>query len=80
MLLSLRRLGSFELNVFSRVPANIAAMAARLAEIRQAVAGRRAIARMDARMLSDIGLSPAEAVQEINRRPWDTKAIPRRYR
>ncbi len=80
MLLSLRRLGFFESNVVSRAGASIALMAARLAEIRQAVQGRRAIARMDARMLSDIGLSRAEAMREINRKPWDTKAIPRRCR
>jgi uncharacterized protein YjiS (DUF1127 family) len=50
---------------------------ARLAEMRRAVEGRRAIARMDARMLADIGLSQGEAMHEASRRPWDT--VPRRF-
>jgi uncharacterized protein YjiS (DUF1127 family) len=49
----------------------------RLEEMRVAIAGRRAIARMDARMLSDIGLSPSEAMEEINRKPWDITTRPR---
>jgi uncharacterized protein YjiS (DUF1127 family) len=44
----------------------------RWAEIRAAIAGRRALAAMDARMLADIGLSTCEATEEINRKPWDT--------
>jgi uncharacterized protein YjiS (DUF1127 family) len=44
----------------------------RIADMRRAIEGRRAIAHMDERMLSDIGLSRSEALQEINRRPWDT--------
>jgi len=43
----------------------------RVVEMRSAAAGRRAIGQMDERMLSDIGLSRAEAMVEINRRPWD---------
>jgi len=43
----------------------------RLEEIRVTVAGRRALAKMDARMLADIGLSPSEAAEEVNRKPWD---------
>jgi|GEM_PF-6740289 uncharacterized protein YjiS (DUF1127 family) len=50
----------------------LAHMARRVAEMRRAVEGRRAIARMDARMLADIGLSRAEAVEEVSRKPWDT--------
>jgi uncharacterized protein YjiS (DUF1127 family) len=49
-----------------------------IAEMRQAVAGRRAIARMDARMLADIGLSRAEAQHEVNRLPWDIAARDRK--
>ena len=48
------------------------AVIARLSEMRRAVEGRRAIARMDARMLADIGLSHGEAIEEASRRPWDT--------
>jgi uncharacterized protein YjiS (DUF1127 family) len=44
---------------------------ARLHAIRRAVLERRALARMDARMLADIGLSRAEAEAEVNRKPWD---------
>jgi uncharacterized protein YjiS (DUF1127 family) len=44
---------------------------ARLHAMRQAVRERRALAQMDTRMLSDIGLSRAEAEAEINRKPWD---------
>jgi uncharacterized protein YjiS (DUF1127 family) len=43
----------------------------RLAVIRATLKGRRALARMDARMLSDIGITPTQAEFEINRRPWD---------
>jgi len=50
----------------------LARMARRVAEMRRAVEGRQAIARMDARMLADIGLSRAEAVEEVSRKPWDT--------
>jgi uncharacterized protein YjiS (DUF1127 family) len=43
----------------------------RVRAMRHAVRERRALAMMDARMLSDIGLSRAEAETEINRKPWD---------
>ena len=43
---------------------------------------RAVLAEMDARMLADIGLSRAEALQEARRRPWDLvpviTLIPRR--
>jgi uncharacterized protein YjiS (DUF1127 family) len=32
---------------------------------------RRYLSEMDARMLKDIGLSRAEALEEASRRPWD---------
>ncbi|MDE2240812.1 MAG: DUF1127 domain-containing protein [Rhodospirillales bacterium] len=51
--------------------------AARLVEIYRAIEGRRAIAQMDARMLADIGLSRADAAEEIRRKPWDTGAVRR---
>jgi uncharacterized protein YjiS (DUF1127 family) len=44
---------------------------ARLRAITHAIEGRRALARMDARMLSDIGISSCQAAHEINRKPWD---------
>ncbi len=47
------------------------ALRARLVQMREAAIGRRQIAKMDDRMLADIGLSRAEASMEINRRPWD---------
>ncbi len=49
----------------------LARMARRAVEMRRAMEGRKAISRMDARMLADIGLSRAEALEEINRKPWD---------
>ncbi|MDE1907043.1 MAG: DUF1127 domain-containing protein [Rhodospirillales bacterium] len=48
-----------------------------LAEMRRAIKGRRAIAQMDARMLADIGMSRAEAQEEVQRKPWDTGPLPR---
>jgi len=55
---------------------NIWAAAQRLCRhfgaMRQAMASRRALARMDDRMLADIGLSQSEAAFEMNRKPWDT--------
>jgi uncharacterized protein YjiS (DUF1127 family) len=68
MLLSAGLRLRFEFDVSRRLRGVIA----RIAEMRHAVEGRRAIARMDARMLSDIGLSHGEALDEIGRRPWDT--------
>jgi uncharacterized protein YjiS (DUF1127 family) len=46
--------------------------------MRQAMAGRRALARMDDRMLADIGRSQSEAAFEMNRKPWDTAPLERR--
>lgn len=37
----------------------------------QAAESRRHLAEMDARMLADIGISRAEALQEASRAPWD---------
>jgi uncharacterized protein YjiS (DUF1127 family) len=37
----------------------------------QAFETRRHLAEMDARMLSDIGISRAEALDEAARAPWD---------
>jgi uncharacterized protein YjiS (DUF1127 family) len=70
MLLSISgaRRARFEFFQFTRLRAALA----RLVEMRHAVEGRRAIARMDARMLADIGLSHGEAIEEASRRPWDT--------
>lgn len=39
---------------------------------------RRDLAEMDARMLQDIGISRADAMQEVNRAPWDLEAPHRR--
>ncbi len=44
--------------------------------MRQTVAGRRALARMDERMFADIGISQSEAAFEMNRKPWDTAPWP----
>jgi uncharacterized protein YjiS (DUF1127 family) len=46
--------------------------------MRQAMAGRRALARMDDRMLADIGISRRDAAYEMNRKPWDTAPSERR--
>jgi uncharacterized protein YjiS (DUF1127 family) len=45
-----------------------------LHSMRHAVESRRALAQMDARTLSDIGISAAEREAEINRKPWDIAA------
>lgn len=47
---------------------------AMLRRMHQVMEGRRAIAQMDRRMLSDIGLSRAEAQEEVSRKPWDSAA------
>ena len=72
MLLSIGSRLRFDLDVFRSAQALICYVA----EMRQAVSGRRAIARMDDRMLSDIGLSHGDAQAEISRRPWDVSAKP----
>jgi uncharacterized protein YjiS (DUF1127 family) len=41
-----------------------------------AIESRRHLAEMDARMLSDIGISRCEALEEAARAPWDL--VPRR--
>jgi uncharacterized protein YjiS (DUF1127 family) len=40
----------------------------------QAIESRRHLAEMDRRMLADIGLSRAEALEEARRAPWDLAA------
>ena len=42
-----------------------------LNRILQAVESRRHLAEMDRRMLADIGISRAEALDEAARAPWD---------
>lgn len=42
-----------------------------LRRVLQAVETRRQLAEMDRRMLSDIGISRAEALEEAARAPWD---------
>jgi uncharacterized protein YjiS (DUF1127 family) len=42
-----------------------------MAEAMRTVGTRRALAQMDDRMLKDIGLSRAEALEEADRKPWD---------
>jgi uncharacterized protein YjiS (DUF1127 family) len=42
-----------------------------LAEAMRTVSTRRSLAQMDDRMLKDIGLTRAEALQEAERKPWD---------
>ena len=42
-----------------------------LAETLRAAATRRQLAEMDDRMLKDIGITRAEALEEANRAPWD---------
>lgn len=42
-----------------------------LRRILHAAESRRELARMDPRMLSDIGISRAEALREAARAPWD---------
>jgi uncharacterized protein YjiS (DUF1127 family) len=44
--------------------------------MRQAVAGRHALARMDERMFADIGISRSDAAYEMNRKPWETAPSP----
>lgn len=47
------------------------ALIARLAEARALRRQRRALTRLDARLLRDIGLTRSEAVEEARRRLWD---------
>ena len=44
---------------------------ARFREMRMAARTRRLLSGMDARMLRDIGISPADARVEAGRWPWD---------
>ncbi len=48
-----------------------------LHRVLQAIESRRQLASMDRRMLADIGISRAEALEEARRAPWDL-APPRR--
>jgi len=60
----------------ARIWAAVQLLFHRLRAMRQAVAGRRALAGMDERMFADIGISQSEAAFEINRKPWDTAPSP----
>lgn len=48
----------------------------RLGRCVQAIRSRRQLAALDDRLLSDIGISRAEALEEASRAPWDL--VPRR--
>lgn len=48
-----------------------------LAAMFRAIESRRRLAEMDARMLRDIGVTPAEALEEAERAPWDLSPRPR---
>lgn len=48
------------------------AFRARLASMRRAAETRRELGTLNARLLSDIGVSRAEAAREAERWPWDT--------
>lgn len=48
-----------------------------LRRVLHAAESRRELVRMDARMLSDIGISRAEALHEAARAPWDLSQPPR---
>lgn len=48
-----------------------------LRRVLHASESRRQLAEMDHRMLADIGLSRAEALEEAARTPWDLKATRR---
>ncbi len=45
-----------------------------LAEAMRTVSTRRSLAQMDDRMLKDIGLTRADALEEASRKPWDLDA------
>ena len=57
----------------ARSPARprLPAMLARLGEMWRTAESRRHLARLDDRMLKDIGLSRADALAEAARPPWD---------
>ena len=65
--------GWFRLSFDVWMPARL--LMERLAGMRQAVIGRRALAQMDARMLADIGLCRASASEQTDRRRWDVRPI-----
>jgi len=73
MLLSIGSRFRFQLDFLT--PAR--ALLARFEQMREVAAGRRAIARMDERLLADIGLSRGQALEEVSRRPWDVAPKPR---
>jgi uncharacterized protein YjiS (DUF1127 family) len=50
----------------------------RLVAARHRLSSRQALLEMDARMLRDIGITHAEAVEEARRAPWDLAPITRR--
>jgi len=64
--------------LFTHVWAAARLLCHRLCAMRQAMAGRRALARMDDRMLADIGVSRGQAEFEMNRKPWETAPSVRR--
>lgn len=52
--------------------------AARLLAAARAAGTRRCLLEMDARMLKDIGITHAEAIEEARRMPWDIDVHRRR--
>jgi uncharacterized protein YjiS (DUF1127 family) len=60
-----------------QAPAGVGGWLSWLAAMFRAIESRRRLAEMDPRMLRDIGVTTAEALQEAERAPWDLSPRPR---
>ena len=61
----------------ARIPARRGGWGELMLRALHAIEGRRLLARMDDRMLADIGVSRSEAQREATRAPWDLEPIRR---
>jgi uncharacterized protein YjiS (DUF1127 family) len=54
----------------------LAGLLSRLRRHTEIVVSRRHLARLDDRMLKDLGLSRSQAIYEASRQPWDIGRLP----
>jgi uncharacterized protein YjiS (DUF1127 family) len=69
--MSFRSVSAYAPQILPRDGSRIRSLVAFFAEMVRAIETRRQLAEMDDRMLSDIGISRAEAQAETDRLAWD---------
>jgi uncharacterized protein YjiS (DUF1127 family) len=69
---------SLTLPARTHIAASLRAFLRQVLQAQRTLASRRLLHEMEPRMLADIGITHAEAIEEARRAPWDLTARPRR--